>query len=196
MAQLKFYYGTMGSGKTTELLKKYELHKKDGRNPIIIKPIIDDREGSQQGWGKIKSRLIDNGDDAYYFKDISKEVFPLEFDSLFVDEAQFLTERDVKMLEMVVMYTNRDVICYGLERDVNNNIFEGAYHLMKESDTKEELKNKCQYGNCGCYATNHVRYVDGKLDIGTEPIVIEKGKVTYKSVCYRHWQQLRQNTRG
>lgn len=195
MAQLKFYYGTMGSGKTTELLKMYELHKKDKRNPLIIKPIIDDRDGFQQGWGKIKSRLIDNNDDAYYFKDIAKEVFKMDFDTLFVDEAQFLTERDVKLLQMIVLYTDRDVICYGLEKDVNNNIFEGSYHLMRESDEKHELKNKCQYGNCGCFATNHVRYIDGKVDIGDTPIIIEKGIVSYKSVCYRHWQMLRGRTR-
>ena len=60
MAQLKFYYGTMGSGKTTELLKTADIYDRKGVEVAIIKPIIDDRNGKQEGWGTIESRLVNN----------------------------------------------------------------------------------------------------------------------------------------
>lgn len=68
MAKLKFYYGVMGAGKTTELIKTYDIYKRKGLDPVVIKPIIDDREGSQKGWGTTSSRLIKNPIPAYYFE--------------------------------------------------------------------------------------------------------------------------------
>lgn len=191
MAQLKFYYGTMGSGKTTELLKSFDNAKACGLKPLIIKPKIDNRDGNYVGWGKTKSRLIDVEYDAYYFTDISSEIFPMDFDVLYVDEAQFLTERDVKLLKTIVTYAKRDVVCYGLERDVNNNIFDGTYFLMRDSDERVEMKQKCQHGNCGHNATTHVRYINGIIDNDDSSVVIESDDVTYKSVCYAHWKELR-----
>ena len=41
MASLIFYYGVMGSGKTTELIKTYEIYKRKGLDPVVIKPIIE-----------------------------------------------------------------------------------------------------------------------------------------------------------
>lgn len=191
MAQLKFYYGTMGVGKTTELLKSYECNKTNGLKPLIIKPVVDTRDGNYVGWGKTKSRLIDVEYDAYYFTDISSEITSMDFDVLYVDEAQFLTERDVKLLKMIVLYSDRDVVCFGLEKDVNNNVFNGTYFLMRDADERVEMKQKCQCGKCGHYATNHVRYINNIIDNNNEPVLIESDDVTYKSVCYKHWKELR-----
>ena len=37
MAKLKFYYGTMGAGKTTEALKTFEIYRRKNKNPLITK---------------------------------------------------------------------------------------------------------------------------------------------------------------
>ena len=41
MANLIFYYGTMGSGKTTKLLQDHYNYRKDGHKIILMKPLLD-----------------------------------------------------------------------------------------------------------------------------------------------------------
>ena len=43
---LKFTYACMFAGKTTQLINVYETYKIKGLDPIVIKPVIDDREGT------------------------------------------------------------------------------------------------------------------------------------------------------
>ena len=45
MAKLHFYYGTMGAGKSTSLLLMNYNYRKAGFNPLIIKPMLDTRDG-------------------------------------------------------------------------------------------------------------------------------------------------------
>ena len=75
MASLIFYYGVMGSGKTTELIKTYEIYKRKGLDPVVIKPSIDNREGTFFGWGITTSRLLKyKSIPAYYFKNLKKNL--------------------------------------------------------------------------------------------------------------------------
>lgn len=188
MACLKFFYGTMGSGKSTELLKTCDIYERKGIKTAIIKPIIDDRDGRQEGWGIIQSRLVNISKPAYYFKNIVQEVTNnIEFDMLFVDEAQFLHHEDVQELVNYVDKYHIDVYCYGLKTNVNGNLFLGARELLVYADECIELKNLCQYKKCDKPANFHLRYIDGKVDVSKNPICIEKGNVTYASLCRKHW---------
>jgi thymidine kinase len=191
MAQLKFYYGTMGSGKTTELLKTADIYDRKGVEVAIIKPIIDDRNGKQEGWGTIESRLVNNlSKKAYYFKNIVNEVTnKIPFEMLFVDEAQFLSSNDIKELATYVDVYNIDVYCYGLKNDVSGRMFSGSRELMTIADECIEMKNLCQYDRCRNNANFHLRYIDGVVDTSNIPIMIEKGNVTYKSLCRKHYMK-------
>lgn len=191
MAQLKFFYGTMGSGKTTELLKTSDIYVRKGVEVAIIKPIIDDRNGKQEGWGTIESRLVNNlSKKAYYFKDIINEVTnKIPFEMLFVDEAQFLTSNDIKELVKYVDVYNIDVYCYGLKNDSTGRMFSGSRELMTIADECIEMKNLCQYDKCKNPANFHLRYIDDIVDRSPIPIMIEKGNVTYKSLCRKHYMK-------
>lgn len=191
MAQLKFYYGTMGSGKTTELLKTADIYDRKGVEVAIIKPIIDDRNGKQEGWGTIESRLVNNlSKKAYYFKNIIDEVTnKIPFEMLFVDEAQFLSSNDIKELTTYVDVYNIDVYCYGLKNDSTGRMFSGSRELMTIADECIELKNLCQHDKCKNPANFHLRYIDDDVDRSPIPIMIEKGNVTYKSLCRKHYMR-------
>ena len=186
---LKFYYGVMGAGKTTELIKTYEIYKRKGMNPVVIKPCLDNREGEQSGWGITSSRLTKDSVPAYYFKNLQDELPKLNYDILLVDEAQFLSNDDVLFLSEVTDRKGIDVLAYGLKTDINGNLFGGAASLLAISDETRELEYICDTPLCQEKATMHLRYVDGKIDIGGNTIAIEKGDITYKSVCRKCWKK-------
>ena len=182
----------MGAGKTTELIKTYDIYKRKGLNPVVIKPAIDDREGQQAGWGVTKSRITAEEIPAYYYTDLKEELPRLSFDSLLVDEAQFMTESDVHYLATQVS-DDRDisVLAYGLRTDVNGRLFEGSAALMALADSTKELENLCQFQECTNKAQMHLRFVDGVLDRSGQSVAIDKGNVHYMSVCRKCWGKTR-----
>lgn len=188
MATLKFYYGTMYAGKTTYLTNAYNIYTRKGLQPIVIKPAVDTREGEQKGWGFTESR---NGNrvPAYYFTNLKEELPKLDYGSVLVDEAQFMTREDVLWLTKVVDKQNINVLAYGLKTDINGNLFEGSSALLSLADESLEIASLCQMPDCTNKAQLHMRFIDGKPDIGGAATAIEKGNVTYKSVCRKCWNK-------
>lgn len=174
----------MGAGKTTELIKTYDIYKRKGLNPIVIKPAIDDREGKQVGWGVTKSRITSEEIPAYYYTDLQKELPQLQYDSLMVDEAQFMSEEDVRFIATSV---DKPILAYGLRTDVNGRLFEGAAALLAFADNTKELENLCQFQECTNKAQMHLRFIDGVLDRSGKSVAIDKDNVTYMSVCRKCW---------
>lgn len=185
MAKLKFYYGTMGAGKTTEALKTFEIYRRKNKNPLIVKPALDDREGKFNGWGTIKSKLIPDIRPCYYITDVMKELYhnaPQEYGLLIVDEVQFFKPSEIIALSTIVDEKNIDVICYGLKTDCRGKLFKGSAQLLALADETKELDNLCEV--CGNdKAIMHLRYTDGVIDYEPESIKVEKGNVNYKAVC-------------
>jgi thymidine kinase len=185
MAKLKFYYGTMGAGKTTEALKTYEIYRRKGLKPLIVKPTFDDREGTFKGWGLIKSKLIPDVRPCYYVDNVMEQLYnkqPYPFGVLIVDEVQFLKPADIISLSSIVDYKDVDVICYGLKTDCRGKLFEGSAQLLAIADETKELDNLCDI--CGKPGANmHLRYTNDEIDFEPESIKVEKGNVKYKSVC-------------
>ena len=193
MAKLKFYYGTMGAGKTTEALKTFEIYRRKGRNPLIIKPTTDDRDGKFSGWGLIKSRLIPETRPCFYVDNVIKQLYnssPQDYGILIVDEAQFFSASDIQALAVIVDTKDVDVICYGLKTDCNGQLFEGAAQLLAIADETKELENLCDI--CGKEkSTMHLRFINNMVDTGKEPVMVEKGNVKYKSVCRKCFNEER-----
>lgn len=188
----KFYYGCMGSGKTTTLVATYEIYTLKNQKPIVIKPAIDDREGEQRGWGTTASRTFpEKKIPCYYFKDI-REIFHEDvipyFKTLIIDEAQFLKKDEVALLHYQSMMRGNTVLAYGLERDVNGNLFEGSRALKQYADLCVELPSLCNEPSCREPAKVHARYINGERDRSTKSVAIEKDNITYKSLCWKHWK--------
>lgn len=186
MAKLSFYYSVMGGGKTTSLLQTEYNYAQQGFKPLIIKPKMDDREGAYDGFGPIKSRILTGKHQALYVDSITPEALKgIDFNILLVDEVQFFTPKDIEALSDIVDKKNIPVLCYGLKTDVNGNLFESSAKLIAIADELHEIERICK---CGQKATMHVRYVNGKVDISGQPIAVEKGNVTYDSVCRKCWK--------
>lgn len=185
MAKLKFYYGTMGSGKTTEALKTFEIYRRKHHNPLIVKPAMDDREGKYSGWGTIQSKLIPDIRPCYYIEDVMEQLYknpPQPYGILIIDEVQFFSPAEIIALSSIVDEKNIDVLCYGLKTDCRGKLFDGSAQLLAIADETKELDNLCDI--CGKENANmHLRYTNGEIDYEPESIKVQKGNIDYKSVC-------------
>ena len=187
---IKFIYGTMFSGKTTQLINSVEIYRRKGLNPIVLKPAIDDREGKFNGWGFTSSRLINKQIESFYYANLKKELPEIIKDHkcIFVDEAQFMSRDDVLFLAKFSDDNNLPLLAYGLKTDINGNLFKGAESFLAISDEVSEMKSLCQYNGCNELAVAHIRFVNGKRDTSKESVAIEKDNVTYMAVCRKHWR--------
>lgn len=48
MAKLYYKYGTMGSGKSLSLLRVRYNYSERGMNTLVLKPIVDSRDGLEE----------------------------------------------------------------------------------------------------------------------------------------------------
>lgn len=186
MSKLYFYYSVMGGGKTTSLLQTEYNYSKQGFKPLIVKPKLDDREGAQNGFGPIQSRILTGNHQALYVDSVTPDTLKnIDFNILLVDEVQFFKPHDIVALSDIADKQNIPVVCYGLKTDANGNLFEGTAKLLAIADSIKELKHICK---CGSKATMHIRYIDGQVDTSGAAIAVEKGNVTYESVCRKCWK--------
>ena len=158
MAKLYFRYGAMGSGKTVDLLKVAYNYRERGGKVLIFTAEIDDRYEV----GKVTTR-IGISSEALVFDEktnLYKKIksFKEKFDCILVDEAQFLSKKQVLQLSDVVDYLDIPVICYGLRSDFRMKFFSGSLALMEIADKIEEIKCICE---CGRKATVNMRVVNG-----------------------------------
>ena len=130
MPKLYFRYGTMSSSKTANLLMVAHNYKQQGKRVLLIKPLIDERFGkslikSRCGLQSEADYLIEKDDDDLKIID-SKTLNTIE--AILVDEAQFLTEKQVNSLREISYSV--PVLCYGLRTDYKTKFFEGSKRLL------------------------------------------------------------------
>ena len=185
MAKLYYRYGTMGSGKTIDLLKVAYNYEERGKECLLIALSTDTRYGV----GKITTRIGLQRDAFICFKDtnIYEYVNSLEKkpDCILVDECNFLTKKQVRELSDIVDLLDIPVICYGLRSDFKCELFEGSEALMAIADKIEEIKTICE---CGRKATVNMRYINGKVITDGDKIVIG-GNDMYKAVCRKCYKK-------
>lgn len=192
IGKLYFRYGTMGSAKTALLLTTAYNFEERNMPYICFKPVIDTREQRNV----IRSRIgIERACHWIYaetnlyefisriFKEV--EVRPLW---ILVDEAQFLSERQVDELASVVDDFGCNVLCFGLRTDFRTNLFEGSRRLFEIADSIEEVKSTC---NCGRKTIVNAR-IDSKGEILTKGEQVEiGGNDKYVAVCRKCWRNRR-----
>lgn len=187
MSKLYFRYGVMSSGKTAALLQVAHNYEEKGMEIVLIKPAIDTK-----GEDKVTSRLgIERPVDILLKKDerVLDRVSIEKPNAIIVDEAQFLTPKQVEELYAITKVYDIPVLAYGLRCDFQMNGFPGASRLLELADDIEELKTICK---CGKKATQNIRTYNGVPTFDGDQVVIDGTlDVQYDSVCGRCYMKLR-----
>lgn len=148
MAKLYFYYSAMNAGKSTTLLQSAYNYREQGMRPVIYKPEIDDRSPA----GQVTSRIgltadaIEFNRDFDFFAVLSESTTREPIHCVLIDEAQFLTSRQVLQLTLVCDRLDIPVLCYGLRTDFQGEPFEGSIYLLAWAEELVEVKTICRSG--------------------------------------------------
>ena len=186
MAKLYFYFASMNAGKSTTLLQSSFNYVERGMRTLLFTAAVDDRGGR----GRINSRIgleaeaIPFADDADLDVIISAEHGAAEIGCVMVDEAQFLSRKQVDQLAAVCDRLGIPVLAYGLRTDFRGELFEGSARLLAIADKLVELKSVCE---CGRKATMNLR-------VDAEGRPVSKGAQTdiggndrYVALCRKHF---------
>ncbi len=186
MAKLYFKYGAMGSSKTAQVLITKFNYEERGMKVWLIKPALDNRDGSDI----LRSRIgiegvcepIDKNIDIYArFKEIQGD-----YNVIIADESQFFTEEQIDQMRSIVNDYNIPVLCFGLRTDFLTHMFSGSKRLFEVADSIAEIKTIC---NCGSKATVNAR-IDEHSNVVTEGSqVMLGGNDTYIAMCHRCWKK-------
>lgn len=148
MAKLYFYYSAMNAGKSTTLLQSAYNYEERGMQIMLMTPRLDQRAGE----GVIGSR-IGLHRPAFAFEaetdllvEIDDEHARRKLSCVLVDEAQFLSARQVLQLTVVCDRLGVPVLCYGLRTDFRGEPFEGSKYLLAWADELVEIKTICHSG--------------------------------------------------
>lgn len=173
MKNFTFVTGTMGSAKTLDLLStRHEYISKPGSGYEVL--LVSTTTDTRHGAGNVQSRagLSATADIILPCEDRIQDHFkPREFGLylVLVDEAQFLSTRNVESLRSLVDDDAFDakVIAYGLRTDYLGNLFEGSKRLLELADDIQVRHSICSY--CEKYATFNLRigtFEGGQIQLG------------------------------
>jgi len=188
MAKLYFYYSSMNAGKSTALLQSSYNYRERGMNTLILAPNFDDRYGV----GRVTSRIgleaaattFAPADDIFEMVTACCAEDPLH--CVLIDEAQFLSKKQVFQLGRVTDELDIPVLAYGIRTDFQGEPFEGSKYLLAWSDNLKELKAIC---HCGSKATMVIR-LDENGNAVTQGSQIEiGGNDRYVSMCRKHFTE-------
>ncbi|MDW4551588.1 thymidine kinase [Defluviimonas sp. D31] len=188
MAKLYFHYSTMNAGKSTLLLQASHNYRERGMATYLLTAKLDDRAGA----GRIASRIgIGEAADVFdadmdLFATIARHIAECPLACVFLDEAQFLTRKQVWQLARAVDDLGIPVMAYGLRVDFRGELFPGSAALLALADEIREVRTIC---HCGGKATMVVRRgPDGRALRDGAQVQIG-GNETYVSLCRRHWRE-------
>lgn len=197
MSTLRFFFGTMGSGKSTMALQI--RHNLTGRGlECLLITQLDRQEG------KVSSRLgvsaeamiLDHTVDLFRIINTEHRSGP-GLHAVICDEAQFYEANQIDQLARVVDELDIEVYAFGLLTSFQGVLFPGTQRLLELADVRSEIQVEARCW-CGARATHNARLVngrqvyDGALKVvgdtgGGADDELEEPEVTYDLRCRRHW---------
>ncbi len=196
MAKLRFFFGTMGSGKSTQALQIRHNMASRGLS-VILTTQLDRQEG------KVSSRLgvaadaeiVDHHVDLYELARRTHRSSGLT--AMVCDEAQFYEPHQVDQLARVVDELDVEVYAFGLLTSFQGELFPGTQRLLELADERSELQVEARCW-CGDRATHNARLVNG-VQVYTGALKVvgdtaldepeEAPEVSYELMCRRHWHE-------
>ena len=199
MAELRFFTGTMDSGKSTLAMQMAYNLAHNGRHGLLL--TAHDRSGP----ARITSRIG--------LSSPALEVTPeldllrlVERDAargagprwLVCDEAQFYTPAQIDQLAHIVDDLGVDVYAFGITTDFRASLFPGSERLVELADRVEvlQLETLCW---CGARGTHNARVVNGAMVMDGPQVALgdtyddggnsnddDDDEVRYVVLCRRH----------
>lgn len=193
--KLYFKHATMNAGKSLMLLAQANQFEERNVPFLCLKSSIDTRDGDDVIASRvgIKRECVSvwPNDNLYDF--VNEYVASVQMRGMskpmwiLIDEAQFLTRKQVDELSRVVDYLDINVVCYGLRTDFRTELFEGSKRLMEVADTIEEIKSSCA---CGNKAMVNARFdSNGNIITNGEQIMIG-GNDLYVTLCRKCYNDI------
>lgn len=187
MAKLYFYYASMNAGKSTNLLQADFNYRERGMTTMLWTAALDTRSE-----GMVRSRIGLKADAHRYTPgtDLLAETLRRHDEGpiacVLIDEAQFMTAKQVWQCARLADEAKIPVLCYGLRTDFRGDLFPGSAVLLGIADSLVELKGVC---HCGRKATMNMRVgADGKaVRAGAQTEV--GGNERYVALCRRHFSE-------
>jgi len=177
--RLELIIGGMFSGKSTELIRRINREKSINKSIIVINYADDNRYCSKSvvthDQTKINSLKLRN------LSDFNINLVN-QYDSFFIDEAQFFPDLYEFVKDLVDNYS-KHVVVSGLDGDASRNSFGDTIKLIPICDTVDKLQAYCSTCNNGTYGPFSKKITNDKsiIDIGC------LGK--YIPVCRAHYLQ-------
>ena len=186
MAKLYFRYGAMGCGKTMQLLQVAFNYEERGHQVCVMKPKTDTKNGEKLltriGPERVTDFCFGKEDDLFSY--LKKYIKDKKISCVLVDEAQFLTSKQVDQLMKVTTDLGVPVMAYGLRLNfrLTDGGFEGATRLLQMAHDIDEIKTICE---CGRKATLNARFLNGEFMADGPDVLIDDGtsEVEYRAIC-------------
>jgi thymidine kinase len=179
--RLELVIGNMFSGKTSELIRRINRQKSINKRILVVNYIGDNRYSCDSVVSHDNHKIA-----SLKLKELSvlTESMVYEYDSFFIDEAQFFPDLFDTVLCLVDVH-NKNVVVSGLDGDTFRNSFGEISKLIPICDTVDKLSAyccKCNNGNLAPFTqkkTNNTSVNTSVVDIG--------GSDKYIPVCRYHY---------
>ena len=179
VGKLELILGNMFSGKSTELIRRINITKSINKRILIINYSEDNRYSTNSIATHDKIKV-----DCLKFKYLHTfdENILEDYDSIFIDEAQFFIDLYPFVLNAVDNH-HKHVVVSGLDGDINRNVFGEILKLIPICDNVIKLHAYCNKCNDGTLAP-----FTKKIDESSSVIILDiGGSDKYMPVCRHHY---------
>ena len=188
MAKLYFNYSSMNAGKSTALLQANHNYLERGMKTKMFTFSGDNRYEENRIVSRIgiSADALPFSEDTDLFQSLIEDKDQIEIKCVLIDEAQFLTKKQVAQLGKIADELDTAVLAFGIRTDFQGELFEGSKYLLAWADNLKEIKTVCW---CGRKATMVVRLnKEGNIVSQGEQLEIG-GNEKYVPLCRAHFNK-------
>jgi thymidine kinase len=178
----------MNAGKSTALLQANHNYLERGMKTKMFTFSGDNRYEENRIVSRIgiSADALPFSEDTDLFQNLIEDKDQREIKCVLIDEAQFLTKKQVVQLGRIVDELDTAVLAFGIRTDFQGELFEGSKYLLAWADNLKEIKTVCW---CGRKATMVVR-LDKKGNIVSQGEQLEiGGNEKYVPLCRAHFNK-------
>lgn len=179
---LQIILGPMFSGKSTYIIRNYDLYKEKMKT-IIINYKKDNRyddgdyicSHNLEKRAAVKLENLEDLEEIYY-----------SYEYFLIDEGHFF--KDLKQFTLKLLRLKKKVTIVGLNGDINGNVFSNITSLIPYCDGMKYLTSLCSICKNDNKGFLHIK-IDSKTLKDSNEYKLVGGSETYKTVCKYHFDK-------